>query len=137
VQGTGFRFEAPEGWNVTKTKQGATASEGVGLAEVLVYSLVKQYDPSKFVAVTKELDQRADQLAGQLKGGRVVDRSTDQIAGRKVRSYRLEFGDGDASRTEEIAFVLDGMKEYFLLCRRASSASDADCARLFSTFALG
>ena len=137
VQGTGFHFEAPAGWNVTRTKEGATASEGVGLAQVLVYALVKRYDPARFAAVTKELDQRAEQLASQLKGGEVVDSSTDQVAGRKVRSYRLEFeDDSGASRTEEIAFVLDDMTEYFLLCRRATSASDTDCARLFSTFAL-
>ena len=30
--------------------------------------------------------------------------------------------------------MLVGKDEYYLLCRRASNASDADCRRLFSTF---
>jgi hypothetical protein len=137
VQGAGFRFEAPSAWKVARTSQGVTASEGVGLAQVLVYPLVKPYDPAKFAAVTTELDQRAEQLAGQLKAGKVVDKATTRMADRKVRSYRLEFDEHGAGRTEEIAFVLQGKTEYFVLCRREPKASDADCARLFSSFSLG
>jgi len=133
VSGPGFRFEAPAGWTVATAKDQATASRGVSLARVTVYPLLKAYAPAKFPAVTSELDSRVAQLASQLPGGRVVTSATTQVAGMKVRSYRLEFRPG---RTEELAFVLRDRTEYLLLCRRRTSASDTDCAHFFASFAL-
>ena len=45
--------------------------------------------------------------------------TTSEVAGRKARSYTIDYGPG---KTQEIAFVLDGRNEYQLLCRRGASA---------------
>ena len=71
-------------------------------------------------------------LAGQLKGS-VKSRETTTIAGRKSRSYEIDYGPG---KTLEIAFVLQAKTEYELLCRRRASAPDTTCAAFFSSFAL-
>ena len=65
--------------------------------------------------------------------GRVETRATRQIAGRKTRYYEIAYGPG---KTEEIAFVLVDRNEYQVLCRRASSAPDTNCAQLFQSFAV-
>jgi hypothetical protein len=134
VTGEGFRFHAPTGWTVAKTGRTVSAQDGVGLMQVTVFTLEKPYRVAEFAAVTRELDTRAQQLAQLQPGGRLVSSNTMEIAGRKVRSYRIDFSHG---RTEEIAFVLRGQTEYFLLCRRQTSASAASCTQLFDTFALG
>ena len=105
----------------------------VDRVEVLRFRLEKRYRPALFAAAAHELDGVAARLAGQL-GGRLADQATSQVDGRKARTYTIEYGPG---KTQQIAFVLDGRDEFQLLCRRASSATDADCARLFASFALG
>jgi hypothetical protein len=133
VQGQGFRFEAPAEWGVSRLGSAVSASSGpVDLVQARHFTLVKTYRPALFAETARELDRTAEQLARQ-NGGRVTSRGTRQIAGRKSRYYEIAFGKG---KMEEIAFVLDGKDEYYLLCRRASSAADDDCTRLFSSFAL-
>jgi hypothetical protein len=133
VKGDGFSFEAPAGWTVL-SKSGSTAASSGALdrLQVSTFRLEKDYHPALFVAASKELDRAADGLATQL-DGKVTSRSTVDVAGRKARSYTIEF-DG---KTEEIVFVLDGKTEYELLCRRATSGSTATCEQLFSSFAIG
>ena len=101
--------------------------------EVVRFKLEKPYRPALFGAASRELDGVVSRLAGELKG-KVSGRSTSTVAGRKSRSYTIDYGPG---KTQEIAFVLDGQDEFQLLCRRDSSAPDDPCAQLFSTFALG
>jgi hypothetical protein len=134
IKGNGFRFEAPVGWAVVRKGPSVAAVNGsVDRVEVMRFRLEKLYRPALFAAAAHELDGVAARLAGQL-GGRLADQATSQVGGRKARTYTIEYGPG---KTQQIAFVLDGRDEFQLLCRRASSAADADCARLFTSFALG
>ena len=108
----------------------AAASGPVDLVQAQHYLLVKPYRPALFAKTARELNGTAARLAQQ-NSGHVAASGTRRIAGRKSRYYRIDFGPG---KSEEIAFVLLGKNEYYLLCRRDSKGSDADCARFFSTF---
>jgi hypothetical protein len=133
VQGDGFGFRAPLAWHVSHTSSSAAASRGgVDLVEVLRFRLERSYRPAQFAGAARELDGDITRLAAQLHG-RVVGRSTVELAGRRARSYRLLYG---AGRAQEIAFVLDGVTEYELLCRKRSSEPAASCTELFQSFAL-
>jgi hypothetical protein len=134
VTGEGFRFQAPADWAVERTGPSVAAVDGdVNRVEVLRFTLEKPYRPALFDAAAKELDGVAGRLATQLKG-KVSSQSTSELAGRKARSYTIDYGPG---KTQEIAFVLEGSNEFQLLCRRPASASNDACAQLFATFALG
>ena len=104
----------------------------IDLLEVLHFTLEKAYRADRFGAVTRELDRDAAGLATQ-NSGQVVKRATMQLARRKTRYYKIDYGPGT---TEEIAFVLDAKNEYQALCRRTASGSDASCAQFFASFAL-
>jgi len=131
VSGEGFQFQAPAGWSVSRLARGVAAASGaVDLVQAQHFLLVKPYRPALFAQTMRELNGTAARLAQQNEG-HVASSATRRIAGRKSRYYRIDFGQG---KSEEIAFVLVGKDEYYLLCRRSSDASDADCQRLFKTF---
>jgi hypothetical protein len=133
AHGDGYRFEAPGGWSVKRSSRGTSASRGeVDYVGVSVFRLQKPYRLALFAAATTELDRVAAQLAKQL-GGRVASASTVRAGGGDARTYRVEL-DG---RVEEITFVLRGLREYQLLCRRAPDASAAPCRALVRSFVLG
>jgi hypothetical protein len=132
VAGNGYRFVAPAAWVVAHKGVSTSASQGLNLVEVTHFALEKPYRVARFASVSRELDSVASGLAHQ-GSGRVAQRATRRVAGRKTRYYRIEYG----SKVEEIAFVLSGLNEYQVLCRRSATASDAACAQLFSSFRLG
>jgi hypothetical protein len=129
VRGKGFRFEAPDGWQV---KSAAATNGSVDRVEVMTFRLVKPYRPELFEAATAELDRVAVRLADELHG-RVAGRSTVTAAGGKARSYRIDYG---SKTTEVVTFVLSGRREYQLLCRRPSDGDDAACRLLVRSFRL-
>ncbi|HZO98149.1 MAG TPA: hypothetical protein VFB42_12330 [Gaiellaceae bacterium] len=129
VEGDGFRFEAPAGWAVSGT---SAAGEGPDRVEVSVFRLVRPYDPSRRAAAARELDGVAARLARQLHG-RVSARSSVRVAGLDGRAYTVDY----ERRVEEITFLLDGRREYQLLCRRAEGGDDGACRRLVASFELG
>jgi hypothetical protein len=118
---------------VIRKGNSVAATQGtVGRVEVLRFRLQKPYRSSRFAAASRELDGVIAKVASQLKG-RVASRSTVQLAGRRARSYQVDYG-GD--KVEQIAFVLDDRTEYQLLCRRKSSEPSLPCRGLFSSFRL-
>jgi hypothetical protein len=132
VRGGGYRFAAPAGWTVTRTPTSAAASSGpVDRVQVQTFRLVRPYRAELFAAASRELDRVADRLAAQL-GGRVVTRASLRVADRDGRAYRIEF-DG---RVTEITFVLDGRREYELLCRRPAAADGEICRAFVGSFEL-
>jgi hypothetical protein len=134
VKGDGFSYVAPVGWTVVRKGPSVAAVDGdVNRVEVVRFTLEKPYRPALFAAAAHELDGVADRLANQLAGS-VSAQSTTEVAGRKARSYTIDYGPG---KTQEIAFVLDGSNEFQLLCRRDASSPNDNCAQLFATFALG
>jgi hypothetical protein len=132
VSGSGFRFEAPADWTVTREAPAVSAASGkVDLVEVRTFRLVKPYRVALFDATTRELDGVIDRIARQL-SGKVASRETVTIAGRRARAYRVDY-DG---KVQEIAFVLRERSEYQLLCRREDDGADDACRVLRESFEL-
>jgi hypothetical protein len=126
VRGDGFQYNASAEWTV----DGTAATKGpVNRVEVLVFRLLRPYDPARRAATSRELDRVADGIAAQLKGS-VSSRRSLELGGLDARSYAIAF-DG---KIEQITFVLQDRREYQLLCRRSASTDDASCAELLRSF---
>ncbi|MBV8257455.1 MAG: hypothetical protein JO073_06505 [Actinobacteria bacterium] len=133
LEGPGFSFSAPATWSVRRApgsvavrRQGATVSAAV-------YRIGKAYDPSQFALAARELDAVAARAAA-VAGGRITQSRTTSVASRKARVYDL----ATPNRKLHIGFLLDGRREFQLLCEAPLAAAfpDAACALLFSSFAL-
>jgi hypothetical protein len=133
LDGDGFSFAAPAGWKVTRKEQEIAASDGdTSLVSVQVFRLTKPFRPTLFQAAATELDGVAARLAQGL-GGRVERSGTVTVAGRRARQYALSYH----GLVQEVTFVLDGRREYQLLCRRKSESDPEEaCTSLVRTFRL-
>ncbi len=131
VAGTGFVFQAPDGWQVQRGRTLVVATHGSELVQVSTFPLQKAYTDALFGKVTKELQTRVGQVAAQT-GGKLTGRSVVTAAG--IRSHRFLVTVGD--HVDEYTFVLRGKREYLLLCRRRSSHDQATCDQLIKSFAL-
>jgi hypothetical protein len=123
VNGRGFRFDAPAGWTVR-------ASKGGDLVQVVTFSLLKPYNPALFGRVERELHLRMQEIAAQSRGT-VSGSSTVTAGGIRSHSYQVTAGD----HLDEYTFVLQGKREFQLLCRRAKSSDGRACDRLVTSFA--
>lgn len=126
MSGPGFTVSVPDGWKVRKTERSVVAAAAGALVSVTRYSLLKPYDPARFDAVAAELDRVAAQLAAK-GGGKVKERQTTRVDGRKIRAYRFT-SKGTPMR---IGFVLVDRLEYQLVC---SGDTGGPCDLLFSSF---
>ncbi len=137
MDGNGFTFRAPGSWGEERKATMITLSPGKDAPELVgvsIFRLVRPYRPSLFVRVVPELDSVADAIAVEL-GGRVTKRRTLTVAGRKSRQYDLAYTHKGSGKMEQtITFVLEGRREYQLLCRRAAGRKLAACGRLVKTF---
>ena len=131
VRGPGFRFEAPAGWNVVRGPHQVSATSGTERVQVATFPLLKPYSAALFDRVARELAARMSQVAAQVHGS-VSGTKTVTVAGIRSHSYDVKVGD----HVEEYTFVLRGMHEVQLLCRRKASSSDAACTQLLSGFEL-
>jgi len=131
VRGQGFSFSVPRSWETAHTKTGVFARKGSALVSATTFTLLKQYDPAHFDQVVVELDRAAAKLAAGA-GGKVTEKATTTVDGRKIRAYRYSAA-GYATR---IGFVLQGKREVQLLCRARAGAGDPDgaCGLLFDSF---
>src|SRR5712692_2574817 len=68
LSGSGFRFEAPAGWHVDRSKGRVSASQGSELVQVASFPLLKPYSGALFARVEKELTARMRQIAQQTGG---------------------------------------------------------------------
>jgi hypothetical protein len=129
VSGPGFSFSAPGGWKVARSGTRVSASAGPELVQVATFRLIRPYSAPLFQKVAKELAVRmtgvAEQTSGKLAGSSVV-----RAGGVRSHSYRVATDD----RIDEYTFVLQGMREYQLLCSRSSSSDDRNCRLLVSSF---
>jgi hypothetical protein len=132
VSGPGFSFTAPGGWRVVRSHELVSAGSGSDLVQVARFRLLKPYSAALFAKIEKELDVRmaavAKQTSGRLSGSRVVSAS-----GVRSHSYEVKAD----NRIDQYTFVLSGMREYQLLCRRSASESDKNCRLLVSAFKIG
>jgi hypothetical protein len=124
---TGFSFEAPGGWRVTRTPTSVAARRGGAIVSVTTFRLARTYRPALWPAVVPELYRVAQKLAAR-GHGTVRAARTRAIAGRRARVYDIARGGTD----ERIAFVLEGRREYQLYCRGVGAA----CDRLLNSFSL-
>ncbi len=131
VRGSGFRFEAPGGWTVARAPHRVSATSGTERVQVATFPLLKPYSAALFDRVARELQARMSQVAAQVHGS-VSTTRTVTVAGIRSHSYDVEVGD----YVEQYTFVLRGMHEVLLLCRRKASSSGAVCKQLLSGFEL-
>ena len=133
ITGKGFEFNAPSDWAPALTARAAVVKrDGVTLVSVTVLPLVKPYRPQLFPRVVGELDRLAGELAGRLQG-RVTERRTVIVAGRRVRQYEITHGEF----ADRLTFVLRGKQEFLLTCRwRKQDGEPAACPQLASSFRL-
>jgi hypothetical protein len=131
LSGSGFRFEAPAGWHVVRAKGRVTASQDSELVQVASFPLLKPYSQALFARVAKELTARMRQIAQQT-GGRVSPSVTVTAGGIRAHSYEVKAG----ANIDEYTFVLRGMREFQLLCRRGTSSNDDTCKQLLTSFAV-
>lgn len=129
VRGHGFSFAAPSGWKVAGSTRSLSASQDSQLVQVNSFPLIRPYTDALFAKVKKELDVRMQAVAKDA-GGSVTGSRTVTVNGGRAHSYEVTAG-GDVL---EYTFVLRGMKEFELLCRRPSSKSDDNCRQLLSSF---
>ena len=141
VAGPGFTFSAPGGWDVElrgRTSSATPAPGETALVSVRVFRLARPYRPALWPTVEPELDRVAADLAEQL-GGRIESSGEVVIDGRRAKRYRIRYERDGAEIVERTAFVLDGRREFQLVCRYEASDDDDGrraCETLFSTFRL-
>jgi hypothetical protein len=131
VAGPGFSFDAPGGWKVERGSTRTTATHGSEFVQVATFRLLKPYNASLFARVATELTARMGQVAAQVNGTVSGNRA---VTAGGIRSHMYEVRVGD--HVDEYTFVLRGLREYQLLCRRSASGSDAACKQLLSSFEL-
>jgi hypothetical protein len=131
LEGNGFVFAAPAGWDVARNARELSASKGEGLVSVRVFRLTRAYRPALFARASAELDRVARELAQGLKG-RVTGQRTVIVDDRRARQYVVSY----RGLLQVVTFVLVDRREYQLLCRRAADADDSACAGLVSSFSL-
>jgi hypothetical protein len=131
LRGSGFSFDAPAGWRVERSHRRVTAANGTELLEVASFPLLRPYSNSLFGKVEKELAARMRQIAGQ-SGGTVSGPSTVTTGDTRAHSYQVKSGD----TVDEYTFVLRGLHEFQLLCRRQASSSGDTCKQLLASFAV-
>ncbi|HVM57199.1 MAG TPA: hypothetical protein VMT74_07025 [Gaiellaceae bacterium] len=131
----------PVGWRATRTTRSLLARKPGGAAGPLVSGtilpLAKPYSPSLFPRAAKELDGLTARLA-HASGGTVTEAVTTTVDGRKARAYRFtSHPAGKPAADVRIGFLLEGRREYQLLCQAPAGAGDPDgaCALLFGSFA--
>ena len=130
VTGAGFSFQAPSGWRVERRSGKVSAVHDSELVQVATFRLLKPYRTSLFGRVQRELTTRMQQLAQQT-GGSVSASRTVVADGVRSHSYEVTVGD----HVDQYTFVLRGMREYQLLCRRKASHGGEACKQLLTSFA--
>jgi hypothetical protein len=131
VRAAGFRFQAPAGWAVKTAGRTTTATRDSELVQVATFPLVKRYTPALFAKVESELALRMAQAA-KASGGTISGQSVASPGGIKSHVYDVTVGD----HVDEYVFVLRGLREYQLLCRRKTSSKTDFCEKLVASFAL-
>jgi hypothetical protein len=129
LNGRGFRFDAPAGWSVRRTARLVSASKDGNVVQVATFSLLKPYTAELFDRVEKELRARMRQVAAE-SGGTVSGSATVTAAGIRSHAYVVTVG----NHVDEYTFVLQGKREFQLLCRRTESSGADACEQLVRTF---
>jgi hypothetical protein len=137
--GPGFVFSAPADWDVDVAGRSGSASPHPGAAQLVsvrVFRLARPYRPALWETVVPELDRVAARLADELEG-EIESSAVVVVGGRRAKRYDIRYERDGTSFRERTAFLLDGRREFQLVCRY-EAADDGEgpraCTRLFSTF---
>jgi len=138
--GPGFAFSVPAAWTVKRAGTAVTARGSGGddapLVSATAYKLARAYSPALFPVAAKELDGVAAKLAAA-SNGTVTESVTTTVDGTQIRAYRFTaHPEGHPATDDRVGFLLEGKREFQLLCSAPAGAGDPDgaCALLFSTF---
>jgi hypothetical protein len=135
VRGTGFTFEAPADWRVSRQGREIQAAQGTGLISVTSFPLQRRFRPELWNKVVPELDRAAAAVSAQ-QLVTVANPQTVTLAGQKARRYDVAYTSDGKELVERIAFVLRGKTEYLLLCRYERGGSTDACDGLLTSFRL-
>ncbi len=130
VAASGYRFSAPMGWHVVRTRLAVTAAGGDDLVQVSAFPLAKPYRAALFAKVASELEAQLGKATAAV-GGKVERAGDVTAAGVRSHVYRVTVGD----HVDEYTFVLVGRREYQLLCRSKRPGAAA-CKELQRSFEL-
>ena len=132
----------PGGWALSRPPRTIAADNPDGPESVSVaqFRLARRYRPSMWDAAVVELNDVAARLAERIGPEAVVGRSGQTtIAGRRARTYEIDYTREGESLVDKVAFILDGRREFQLTCRVRVDDPDAGtdaCDRLRSSFRL-
>lgn len=136
LTGAGYSFTAPGSWTVSARPRSVEATKDDRAVSVTVFALKRAFRPALWPRVLSELDGVAASLADQLRG-QARPGATLTLAGLRARRYDIAFARGGKNFVERITFVLDGRREFQLLCRYPAGVDEPACAALASSFRLG
>jgi hypothetical protein len=115
-----------------------TRVDGVETVAVSAFRLARPFRPALWPAAVRELDRVAGQLADRLSPtAEISPGRTTVVAGRRARVYDIRYERAERQLVERVGFVLDGRREFQLLCRwsveQAAVGMEA-CGQLFRSF---
>jgi hypothetical protein len=142
LRGPGYTAEAPGGWELSRPPRTIAADNPDGPESVSVaqFRLARRFRPSLWDAAVVELNDVAARLAERIGPEAVVGRSGQTtIAGRRARTYEIDYTREGERLVDKVAFILEGRREFQLTCRIRVDGADAGteaCDRLRSSFRL-
>jgi hypothetical protein len=142
ITGPGYTFLAPGDWELEQKPRtlAVTRVDGVETVAVSSFRLARRFRPALWPAAVRELDRVAGQLADRLSpAAEISPGRTRIVAGRRARVYDIRYERAERQLVERVGFVLDGRREFQLLCRwsveQAAVGMEA-CGQLFRSFRL-
>jgi hypothetical protein len=127
VRGSGYSFEAPADWAVSRARDVVRATKEQALISVTVFPRVRAVKGIAWDVLVREMDRAARSVAAQ-EGAELAKSETVSIDSHRARAYSLERGDVE----ERLAFLIAGRRQYQLFCQNADDA----CDRLLESFSL-
>ena len=142
LRGPGYTAEAPGGWQLSRPPRTIAADNPDGPESVSFsqFRLARRFQPSLWDAAVVELNDVAARLAERIGPEAVVGRSGQTtIAGRRARTYEIDYTREGERFVDKVAFILEGRREFQLTCRVRVDDPDPGaeaCDRLRSSFRL-
>ena len=128
IRGSGYSFEAPTDWVVSRARNVVSARHERALISVTVFPRVRGVSGVAWDVLAREMDRAARSVAVQ-EGAKLAKSETVTIGSQRARAYTLEHGDVE----QRLAFLVTGRRQYQLFCQNAADA----CDRLLESFSLG
>jgi len=109
----------------------SAANGAVDLVQVKTFKLLKPYRHALLAGAVRELDSDLAKIAA-LQKGTITSKQTIRVGGHDARVYMLTYDD----KMQQLTFVLDGSREFELVCRLPAGADETPCKQLLASFAV-